>query len=109
MHNRFLIVWNTLGLEEIVDIQDLEQQDTMNRLKNEPARSIRETLNYFSMRARYNAHRIYEMYSIHTSEDVSKDDLVDLFEQDPQAAADLIRERGTKILSQRIEGKVKIT
>lgn len=99
--NIFLLVWHMEGLEAIVDIRDIDAADTMSRLKGEPATALRSQLNYFILRARFNSHRHYEIYSIHTSKDISESDLQGLFEDDPQSAVDLIRKRGTMLYSDR--------
>lgn len=106
--NVFLLVWDMNGLEAIVDIRDIDAADTMARLKNEPATALRSQLNYFILRARFNAHRHYEIYSIHTSKDVSEEDLRGMFEDDPQLAVDLIRKRGTILYSNRLSDRTII-
>lgn len=73
---------------------------------NEAARMVF----YMTMRARMNTQRHYEIYAINTEDGISKEDMEEMFEQDPQYAADLIRERGTKIYSDRVQpSRVKIT
>jgi len=61
------------------------------------------------LRARANSQRHYEVYSVHVDEGITKNDIVDMFNDSPQAMADLIRERGNKIYSDRIEKQRAIT
>ena len=61
-----------------------------------------------TLRARANTQRHYEIYGIQTVEDIDKSTLERLFEDDPQAAAELIRERGTKLYSDRIAKRTQV-
>ena len=61
-----------------------------------------------TLRARANTQRHYEIYSIQTVEDIDKSTLERLFEDDPQAAAELIRDRGTKLYSDRIAKRTQV-
>lgn len=101
-HNIFLVVWHVNGLEAIVNVQDTAAADTMALLKGEKGNTLRSELNYFLLRARFNSHRHYEIYSIHTTPDVTQDALNTLFEADPQSAVDLVRERGIMLYSDRL-------
>lgn len=113
--NIFLISWDCTGLEACVDITEkvdrgnaFEKDSLFERIKNpeeEPhnqyVAEINKMFHVMSLRARFNPQRNYEIYSIHTTEGITKDDLVTMFNEDPQSAADLIRDRGTKLLSHR--------
>ena len=100
--NIFLVVWDVNGLEAIVDVQETAAADTMALLRDQRGGTLRSELNYFLMRARFNSQRHYEIYSIHTSPEVSGEDLKTMFEADAQTAVDLIRERGTMLYSDRL-------
>ena len=111
MTNTFIISWDMTGLEAVVDVtQDLaagelrDQEVLFDILKdpeanhgNEPWRRINSIIQSMTLRARANTQRHYEIYSIQTVEDIDKSTLERLFEDDPQAAAELIRDRGTKL------------
>lgn len=53
------------------------------------------------MRARMNTQRHYEVYTVQTDRSIDADDLVRMFNDNPQGMADLIRERGQKLYSAR--------
>ena len=55
------------------------------------------------LRARFNTQRHYEIYAIEVDSSISKDDLVTQFKENPQGMAELIRERGRVIHSDRIK------
>lgn len=106
--NLFMIVWDMTGLESVVNVDDIAEADTMNALKGEKGSELGRTLHYFTLRARANNHRHYEIYTIRTTVDLTKEDLEQWFERDPQAAADMIRERGNKIYSDRVNTRTQV-
>jgi len=122
MTNTFIISWDMTGLEAVVDVtQDLaagelrDQEVLFDILKdpeanhgNEPWRRINSIIQSMTLRARANTQRHYEIYSIQTVEDIDKSTLERLFEDDPQAAAELIRDRGTKLYSDRIAKRTQV-
>lgn len=110
--NVFILAWDMYGLESCVDATDLDKKAMWDTLKDpENARNpIGSTLHYLMLRARMNPHRNYEIYSITTTPSITKEDLIQLFEDSPQGAAELIRERGNKIFSDRAKtNSIKIT
>ena len=122
MTNTFIISWDMTGLEAVIDVtQDLaagelrDQEVLFDILKdpeanhgNEPWRKISSTIQAMTLRARFNTQRRYEIYSIQTVEDIDRATLERLFEDDPQAAAELIRDRGTKLYSDRIAKRTQV-
>lgn len=104
MNNRFLLVWDQLGLEAVWDIGAAEQQVTFDTLAGKAGSwnlNIGQKIQYFLLRARANPQRHYEIYVVETSEEITSADLEKQFEQNPQGMADLIRERGISIFSDR--------
>lgn len=106
--NLFIVVWDMTGLEAVIDANELQSEDVMRRLRDEKGSSLGQTLFAITMRARANTHRHYEIYSIHTSPEITRLDMADLFHQNPQAAADLIRARGQKIYSDRANKQTQV-
>lgn len=120
--NTFIISWDMTGLEAVVDItQDLVDGDQWEKEKifdiikdpdnvpiNEYARKVGSIIHMMKMRARANTQRHYEIYYIHTEGSITKETLTRLFEDDPQASAELIRDRGEKLYSDRIEKKTQV-
>lgn len=99
--NYFLIVWDEFGLENIVDITEYEpwagaealRELAGQKKKGSPADTI---LSGMLLRARFNGHRSYEIYGLRTS--VEKESLEQMFCEQPQVAANLIRSRGVSFL-----------
>jgi hypothetical protein len=58
-------------------------------------------VNAVLFRARANSQRHYEVYTVTMDSGITDQDVRAMFEENPQAMADLIRERGHKIYSDR--------
>jgi len=53
------------------------------------------------LRAQVNSQRHYELYAVDCDINISKQDIEKMFEDSPQAAADLFRSRGHKMYGDR--------
>lgn len=95
------------GLESCVNASDIDMQHTLDLLSASGATnttrpsSLNRILNSIVVRARANPQRHYEVYSIQVDSSVNQNDLVRQFEECPQEMANLIRDRGCKIFSNR--------
>lgn len=109
--NIFLISWDMEGLEAVINISAVEKEKIWNVLQDKDTnKNLSQIVNAILLRARYNAQRHYEVYTVAVSEGIDENDLRDMFENDPQGSAELIRERGTKLHSDRIEpSRVRIS
>jgi hypothetical protein len=107
----FVVSWCCEGLEGIIPVTELERKATFDVLSGKPnTGQVGSSINMMVLRARFNTQRHYEIYAIAAAPGITKDDIRNMFEDDPQYAADLIRERGNKIHSDRAEpNRVKIT
>lgn len=117
MSNRaFLLSWDCTGLDGIVEVDyttlGLEEQNrTVSILTDPDGRDpgapinaqLSSTLSVMKLRARYNPQRHYEIYLVPVSDGITAQDIRDLFDSTPQAAADLMRERGKKLYSDRAQ------
>jgi hypothetical protein len=102
MSNLFLVSWDCQGLEAVINITDYEKETTWATLKNEdPPVRLGSMVNHLMLRARANSQRHYEIYTMNVEEGISDEDIRGMFESDPQGSADLIRDRGNKIYSDR--------
>ena len=113
--NAFIFSWNQLGIEAIIPISQYEHYDQENLLRmiaskdtvRNPLTGIVQSL---LLRARYNPQRHYEIYAVDCSKGMDEKFWREQWEEYPQATAELIRERGHKLYSDRAEThKVKIT
>jgi len=112
--NAYLVYWCEEGLERVVPISEYEQVDRDNTFRvlnnQEPIRNpVNSLIQNMILRARYNTQRHYELYAIDCDHSINKTDIEQMFENDPQAAADLFRKRGHRLYSDRVEKhRVKI-
>lgn len=113
-NNVFIFSWDMYGLEACINATEMDRAKTFAVLANQEYRGqdIGQIIEHLTLRARFNVQRHYEIYSIAVTPDISKEMLVDEFEKNPQEMANLIRERGNKIYSDRIrdnDERIKIT
>lgn len=104
----FVLSWDMHGLESCINLSELDQERTFNTLANKPSQSINNLLPLLINRARFNQQRHYEIYTVHVDPSYTKEDLVEQFKEMPQEMANLIRDRGNKIYSDRITDRSAI-
>ncbi len=122
--NLFLLSWDMYGLESLVDLTSLEnlrvQEEQLRIVKilsdpdatdpgDQTGAALNRAVQGILLRARVNSQRHYEVYTIQVDSSISERDLWELFQHNPQHAAELIRERGNKLYSNRLDTKVVIT
>jgi DNA polymerase III alpha subunit len=113
----FLLSWDMHGLESLLDLTSLEKlREDEEKIRmwtvlsdpeakdpgDQTGAALNRTVQSILMRARVNSQRRYEVYTIQTDANVSERDMWELFNNSPQQAADLIRERGNRLYSDRI-------
>jgi hypothetical protein len=107
----FLLSWDQQGLESCIDITEHEQARTLAVLsdQSDPG-NVNGVVNAIILRAKFNSQRHYEVYAVEAAEGITRDDMVEMFQQDPQGSADLIRARGRCLHSDRnAKNKILIT
>lgn len=105
--NAFLFSWDMHGIESIIPITQYEHWDKENLLKllkeekteRNPLNSIVRNL---LLRARFNSERHYEIYAIDCAPELDETFWRAQWKQHPQYTANLIRQRGHKLYSQRL-------
>jgi hypothetical protein len=109
MEHQFVVMWDNTGLEFVGDWTDFNQDSMWSTLQGKKSEKTFVNLMHLELRARYNTHRHYEIYLINAAEGIRADDIRDMFAADPQTAADIIREKGHKYYSDRVNtNQVKI-
>lgn len=95
----FAIMWDCHGLEAVARVPD-PADTTFALLKGtEPPRP--PNIMHWQLRARFNTQRHYEIYIITATPGIDEDDIREMFEANPQVAADTIRRIGNKVFSDR--------
>jgi hypothetical protein len=109
MQHQFVVMWDNTGLEFVGDWTDFNQDSMWSTLQGKKSEKTFVNLMHLELRARYNTQRHYEIYLINAAEGIGADDIRAMFAADPQTAADIIRERGHKYYSDRVNAdQVKI-
>jgi hypothetical protein len=95
----FAIMWDCHGLEACERVPNPADK-TFALLKGvKPPEA--PNINHWKLRARYNSQRHYEIYVITAQPGINRDDIVQMFEANPQSAADTIRRIGECFYSDR--------
>lgn len=96
---QFAIMWDCNGLEACERVPN-PADTTLALLKGvEPPRP--PNIMHWELRARYNSQRHYEIYIITAQPGIEREDIVEMFEHNPQSAADTIRRIGHCFYSDR--------
>ena len=102
----FVIMWDNTGLEYVGDITADEQRVIMEALKGHetPRRALANPF-HLRLRAQHNPQRHYEIeiYFLTAESGTTEQDIREWFNTDPQAAVDLVRERGRVFYSERAQ------
>ena len=114
----FLLSWDNTGLETVLDLTTLDQlreeeekermlailsSHTLEDPGNKTMAAINSAVSRLIMRARANTQRHYEIYTVQADGSITEKELWDMFEMDPQGSAELIRMRGNKVYSDRLQ------
>ena len=112
--NAFIFSWDQLGIESIIPITQYEKWDQMQLIQmlkdgTKEHNPIHRIVNMLTMRAKFNTQRHYEIYAVDCEEGITEDLWREQWETCPQETADLIRDRGHEIYSDRANpAKIKI-
>jgi len=104
--NAFIFSWDHLGIEAIVPITQYEyhnKQNLINILSEKPTERnpLDNIVRSLLLRARFNPQRCYEIYAVDCNKEMDEKFWRKQWEENPQFTADLIRERGHKLYSDR--------
>ncbi len=103
----FAVMWDCYGLESLVRLPD-PADTTFALLKGEKA-PVMPNIMHWELRARANSQRRYEIYTFSAIDGIDVDDICEMFEANPQLAADTIRRIGHQVYSDReVDHKVVI-
>lgn len=101
--NKFVIMYCNEGLECIFDITDFAHDTLVAKLAGNPDPRSAFNLSMMIVRARANSQRHYEIYALDTDNSIDENCIREMFNTDPQFIVDLIRSKGSKIFSDRVE------
>ena len=113
--NAYLVYWCEEGLESVIPITEYEQWDRDNTFRvlndQEPLTNpLNRMIQNMLLRARFNTQRHYELYAVDCEDGITAEDIVQMFENAPQMAADTFRRLGHKLYGDRVEkNRIKLT
>lgn len=104
--NAFIFSWDQHGIESIIPItkyENWEKQNLIRMLKEEKVERnpLNGLVQRLILRARFNQQRHYEIYAIDCSPELDEEFWREQWREQPQFTAELIRERGHKLYSDR--------
>ena len=106
--NTFAIMWDCHGLEAVERVPN-PADTTFAVLANKPLPQMPKIM-HWQLRARYNSQRHYEIYIITAAAGIDENDIRDMFEANPHAAAETTRRIGEKFHRDRLESnRIAIT
>jgi hypothetical protein len=108
MNHQFVAVWDCTGLEYVCDVTEKQGQQVWNRISGRGADPRIPNLMHLRLRAQANQHRHYEIYLFEANEGITEQDIINMFENAPQQAADTIRNLGHCYYSDRVTSVPKI-
>lgn len=90
--NVFVFSFSQEGFEAIVNLTAIDEEYVMAKMADAALpRSVNSILNMMTLRARYNEHRRMEVWLVKLDESFTEEELIELADKYPQAAADLAR------------------
>ncbi len=95
-------MWCNQGLEYVGDVTADKYNALITRLKGETFMP-RHNLFHMRLRAQHNTQRHYEIYFVGVDDEITEQDITEMFESSPQIAADTIRQRGECFYSDRLD------
>ena len=97
-------MWCNEGLEYVADITAEQQRVVWENLQGrESPKHAYANPFHLRLRAQFNLDRHYEIYIIDGQEGITEHDIRQMFRNDPQGSADLIRSKGRCFYSNRVD------
>lgn len=100
--DKFLVMWCNEGLECLINVSEKEKENIVSVLKEEPVPHT-NPIQHMILRAKFNAQRHYEIYLFES--EIEEEEIINMFDTDPQIIVDAIRNVGNKIYSDRLGKK----
>jgi len=111
--NAFIFVWDIYGIEGIIPItqyENHEKENLIRMLKDQPIQRspLDNIMRNIILRAKFNTQRHYEIYAIDCDQSLDEKFWRKQWTNYPQETAELIRDKGQKIYSDRSSAKAVI-
>jgi len=106
-NHRFVVMWDCNGLEAVEQLPD-PAETTFALLKGTEPPKPQFNIMHWRLRAQANEARHYEIWLFSTDRGITAQDIRDMFDASPDAAAQTIRRIGTVFYSDRRTEKAAI-
>lgn len=95
----WILSWCDGGLESVVNLTEINEQFVFDNLAEKTKiNPIPRLIDKFELRARFNQHRNYEVYTIHIADDMNEEDIRFYFEENSTEFKNLIRQKAFKTI-----------
>lgn len=96
----WIMSWDDNGLEAVINLTTMQEKYVFDTLaQGNVPNPIPSIIDRLELRARYNQHRNYEIYTLKTEDDMDADRIRDYFDANPPAFKDLVRKSATRKIS----------
>ena len=103
----FLISWDTNGIEAIVPIGKMREENVVAKLSGgEPEHNIGSIYNMLTMRARFNPQRSPQIWGINVNDEIDENTLRNIADTTPQVLVDLVKEKGVMFYGDKLQKSV---
>lgn len=90
----YICMWDCNGFEVIEDLTSWENESFLNSITGKEISKPPVNLRLLTLRAQVNPQRNYEIWTFNTTKEITKDDLWEIADENPQTLVDLIRIKG---------------
>lgn len=98
MATQWIVLFDSQGVDALLPWSDLKADDMLEILSGRPSKEKSfNRINMMIVRARANPQRFPEVWAYDTDFDVEVDGMRQLWEDNPQYMADLVRSKGTAL------------
>ena len=110
MSDTIALMWDCNGLEAAVNVSDISKKRMWAALQGQDLNEIQAEPNlmHWQLRAQFNPQRHYEIYLVEVGDDITVEDIMQAFEDNPQNMADTVRRIGHRFYSDRATEEVRI-
>jgi hypothetical protein len=108
MQHKFLVMWNRDGLQYVGDQTRINGEQIWDRIRCAESHWYPDVMHLRTI-AQRQPHLHFEIWEFITDPGITEDHIKQIFEQNPQKSADLVRSLGQCLYSDRIVTEAKIT
>jgi hypothetical protein len=108
MQHKFLVMWNRDGLQYVGDQTRIDGEQIWDRIRCAESHWYPDVMHLRTI-AQRQPHLHFEIWEFITDPGITEDHIKQIFKQNPQKSADLVRSLGQCLYSDRMVTEAKIT